>query len=145
MDNKDKIFNDLKVIITEVYGGTNLSNEAITMDSNISNDLGLGSMDMVELIMKLEEKYDFRLTAKEEEELILKQNTITIKNVVDKVAEIVEKLPVQSVSDNASGNVSLESIAHEIRQKLQKFAELPDKKISFTIEKTDNGYKLTCN
>lgn len=143
MNNKDKIFNDLKVIITEVYGGTNLSNEAITMDSNISNDLGLGSMDMVELIMKLEEKYDFRLTAKEEEELILKQNTITIKNVVDKVAEIVEKLPVQSVSDNASGNVSLESIAHEIRQKLQKFAELTDKKISFTIEKTDNGYKLS--
>ncbi len=143
--DKEKILNDLKVIITEVYGGTNLSNEAITMDSNISNDLGLGSMDMVELIMKLEEKYDFRLTAKEEEELILKQNTVTIKNVVDKVAEIVEKLPVQSVSDNASGNVSLESIAHEIRQKLQKFAELTDKKISFTIEKTDNGYKLTCN
>lgn len=142
--DKEKILNDLKVIITEVYGGTNLSNEAITMDSNISNDLGLDSMDMVELIVKLEEKYDFRLTAKEEEELILKQNTVTIKNVVDKVAEIVEKLPVQSVSDNASGNVSLESIAHEIRQKLQKFAELTDKKISFTIEKTDNGYKLSC-
>ena len=142
--DKEKILNDLRIIIMEIDRGTYLKSEAITMDSNISNDLGLDSMDMVELIVKLEEKYNFRLTAKEEEELILKQNTITIKNVVDKVAEIVEKLSVQSVSDNASGNVSLESIAHEIRQKLQKFAELPDKKISFAIEKTDNGYKLSC-
>lgn len=139
--DKEKILNDLRIIIMEIDRGTYLKSEAITMDSNISNDLGLDSMDMVELIMKLEEKYKFRLTAKEEEELILMPPTV--ENIVEKIIKIVEE-PVQSVSDNASGNVSLESIAHEIRQKLQKFAELTDKKISFTIEKTDNGYKLSC-
>ena len=139
--DKEKILNDLRNIIMEIDRGTYLKSEAITMDSNISNDLGLDSMDMVELIMKLEEKYNFRLTAKEEEKLILMPPTV--ENIVERIIKIVEE-PVQSVSDNASGNVSLESIAHEIRQKLQKFAELTDKKISFTIEKTDNGYKLSC-
>ena len=139
--DKEKILNDLRNIIMEIDRGTYLKSEAITMDSNISNDLGLDSMDMVELIMKLEEKYDFRLTAKEEEELILMPPTV--ENIVERIIKIVEE-PVQSVSDNASGNVSLESIAHEIRQKLQKFAELPNRKISFAIEKTDNGYKLSC-
>lgn len=139
--DKEKILNDLRIIIMEIDRGTYLKSEAITMDSNISNDLGLDSMDMVELIMKLEEKYNFRLTAKEEEKLILMPPTV--ENIVEKIIKIVEE-PVQSVSDNASGSVSLESIAHEIRQKLQKFAELPDKKISFAIEKTDNGYKLSC-
>ena len=139
--DKEKILNDLRIIIMEIDRGTYLKSEAITMDSNISNDLGLDSMDMVELIVKLEEKYNFRLTAKEEEKLILMPPTV--ENIVERIIKIVEE-PVQSVSDNASGNVSLESIAHEIRQKLQKFAELPDKKISFAIEKTDNGYKLSC-
>lgn len=139
--DKEKILNDLRIIIMEIDRGTYLKSEAITMDSNISNDLGLDSMDMVELIMKLEEKYNFRLTAKEEEKLILMPPTV--ENIVERIIKIVEE-PVQSVSDNASGNVSLESIAHEIRQKLQKFAELTDKKISFAIEKTDNGYKLSC-
>ena len=139
--DKEKILNDLRIIIMEIDRGTYLKSEAITMDSNISNDLGLDSMDMVELIMKLEEKYNFRLTAKEEEKLILMPPTV--ENIVERIIKIVEE-PVQSVSDNASGNVSLESIAHEIRQKLQKFAELPNRKISFAIEKTDNGYKLSC-
>ena len=140
--DKEKILNDLRVIIMDIYGGTNLSSEAITLDSNIHNDLGLDSMDMVELIMKLEQKYDFRLTAKEEEKLLLMRPTV--ENVVDKVIEIVAKTPAQSVSCSASENVSLESIAQEIRQELQKFAGLPKQKISFTVEKTDSGYKLSC-
>ncbi len=140
--DKEQVLSDLRIIIMDIYGGANLSSEAITLDSNIHNDLGLDSMDMVELIMKLEQKYNFRLTAKEEEKLLLMRPTVG--NVVDKVIEIVAKTPAQSVSDNASENGSLESIAQKIRQELQMFAGLPEQKISFTIEKTDSGYKLSC-
>jgi acyl carrier protein len=59
-----------------------LDPNAITLESNISDDLGADSLDAVELIMALEEEYDITIETEDAE------NLHTVGDVVD----LLEKL-----------------------------------------------------
>jgi len=48
------IFNRIKALMANQL---NISQDKITMDSNIINDLGADSLDVVEMLMILEEEY----------------------------------------------------------------------------------------
>lgn len=43
--------------------------EAVTMDSNIANDLGADSLDIVDLVMSLEEEFDTEIPDEEIENI----------------------------------------------------------------------------
>ena len=60
----------------------NVSPEAVKLESKIIEDLGADSLDVVELVMALEEKFDIQIPDTEEEKLI------SIQNVVDYIEKI---------------------------------------------------------
>ena len=51
----EEIFNEVKDIIVEQLG---VEADKVTMEASFIDDLGADSLDIVELIMALEEKYD---------------------------------------------------------------------------------------
>ena len=60
----------------------NVSPEAVKLESKIIEDLGADSLDVVELVMALEEKFDIQIPDTEAEKLI------SIQNVVDYIEKI---------------------------------------------------------
>ncbi len=73
------VFEKLREILA---GQLEISEEKITMDTNIIDDLGADSLDIVELIMSLEDEYGITITDESVRELY------TVREVV----EFVEKL-----------------------------------------------------
>ena len=69
----------------------------ITLDSNITGDLGADSLDIVELINVLEEKYQIEVT---DEEVM---GMLTVENVLDFVCQ---KLNVVQKSDKDDNQLS---------------------------------------
>lgn len=67
-------FEKVKEIIMETI---NCDEEKITMEASLKEDLGIDSLDAMELSMALEEAYQVTI---EEEEL---QGFVTVKNIVD--------------------------------------------------------------
>ena len=53
--NKEEIFEELKKIIVEQLG---VNEENITMQASFIDDLSADSLDKVELVMNIEEKFD---------------------------------------------------------------------------------------
>lgn len=76
----EEIFMDVKEIIVEQLG---VSEESVSLDSTFLDDLGADSLDIVELIMALEEKFNIEIPDEEVEK------AITVKDVVDYIAEQV--------------------------------------------------------
>ncbi|MFH5836619.1 acyl carrier protein [Proteiniclasticum sp. C24MP] len=72
------IFEKVKAVLVEEL---TLGEEEITMESNFE-ELGIDSLDLVELVMKLEEEFD--ITIEESEELK------TIKDVVEYISTAKE-------------------------------------------------------
>lgn len=72
------IFEKVKAVLVEEL---TLSEDEITMESNFE-ELGIDSLDLVELVMKLEEEFD--ITIEESEELK------TIKDVVEYITSAKE-------------------------------------------------------
>ena len=60
-------FEKLKKIIAEVL---NVDVEEITMDTTFVDDLGADSLDLFELVMSLEDKYDVEIPSEELEKLL---------------------------------------------------------------------------
>ncbi len=55
----DVIFEKLRDIIVEQLG---VSKEEVTMESSIENDLGADSLDLVEIVMAIEEEFNFEVS-----------------------------------------------------------------------------------
>ena len=55
----------------------NIDEEEIKMESSFINDLGADSLDIVELIMQLEEKYDIEFPDEDVEKIV------TVGNIVE--------------------------------------------------------------
>ena len=70
----DEIFNDVKEIIIEQLG---VEADKITMEASFIDDLGADSLDLVEFIMALEEKYDTEISDEVAEKMR------TVKDVVE--------------------------------------------------------------
>ena len=85
---------------TSKYGGDNMvfeqvkdsladiksvNRDTIEMDTNLSKDLGVDSIDAVELIMAVEEVYDITISVKEAEELI------TVADIVEYIEDHIEE------------------------------------------------------
>jgi len=78
LEEEKMTFEKVKEIIVETI---NCDENKITMDANLKDDLGIDSIDAMELSMALEEKFDLTI---EEEEL---QGFITVQNIVEFIDE----------------------------------------------------------
>ena len=70
----EEIFNEVKDIIVEQLG---VEVDKVTMEASFIDDLGADSLDIVELIMALEEKYDTEIADEVAEKMV------TVKDVVE--------------------------------------------------------------
>ena len=73
------VFEEVRDVVVEQL---NVSREAVKLESKIIEDLGADSLDVVELVMALEEKFDIQIPDTEAEKLI------SIQNVVDYIEKI---------------------------------------------------------
>ncbi|HHU21821.1 MAG TPA: acyl carrier protein [Clostridiales bacterium] len=73
------VFNRIRRLLTEQL---EISEDRITLDTNIIEDLGADSLDLVELIMSIEEEFGIVITSESVSELY------TVRQVV----EFIEKL-----------------------------------------------------
>ena len=74
----EEIFEEVKGIIVEQLG---VEEEKITMEASFIDDLGADSLDIVELIMALEEKYDTEIADEVAEKMA------TVKDVVEYISQ----------------------------------------------------------
>ena len=70
----EEIFNEVKDIIVEQLG---VEESKVTMEASFIDDLGADSLDIVELIMALEEKYDTEIADEVAEKMV------SVKDVVE--------------------------------------------------------------
>ena len=73
------VFEEVRDVVVEQL---NVSPEAVKLESKIIEDLGADSLDVVELIMALEEKFDIQIPDADAEKLI------SIQDVVDYIEKI---------------------------------------------------------
>lgn len=73
----EEIFEEVKSIIVEQLG---IEEEKVTMEASFIDDLGADSLDIVELVMALEEKYDTEIADEVAEKMS------TVKDVVEYIA-----------------------------------------------------------
>jgi len=64
--NEEDIFQNVKEIIVEQLG---VDEEKITLEASFTDDLGADSLDIVELVMALEEKFDTEVPDEEAEKI----------------------------------------------------------------------------
>ena len=72
--NKEEIFEELKKIIVEQLG---VNEENVTMQASFIDDLSADSLDIVELVMNIEEKFDLKIPDSEAEKIA------TVEDVVE--------------------------------------------------------------
>lgn len=73
----EEIFEEVKSIIVEQLG---IEEEKVTMEASFIDDLGADSLDIVELVMALEEKYDTEIADEVAEKMS------TVKDVVEYIS-----------------------------------------------------------
>ncbi len=59
-------FEKVKTVIVDTL---NLDEDEITMEANLMEDLGVDSLDVVELVMALEEEFDMKISNEDASEL----------------------------------------------------------------------------
>ena len=74
-------FEKLQKIIAEVL---NLSEEEIRPDSTFVDDLGADSLDVFQIIMRIEEEFDIEIDNEEAEKIT------TVQDAVDQIKKAVE-------------------------------------------------------
>ena len=68
------VFDDVRDVVVEQLS---VSPEAVKPESKIIEDLGADSLDVVELVMALEEKFEVEIPDSEAEKLISINNVVT--------------------------------------------------------------------
>lgn len=76
--NREEIFEKLKGIIVEYLG---VDAESVTMEATFVDDLSADSLDIVELIMNIEEKFDIEIADSDAEKIV------TVEDVVKYIEE----------------------------------------------------------
>ncbi len=76
------VFEQVKDSLADIKS---VNRDTIEMDTNLSKDLGVDSIDAVELIMAVEEVYDITISVKEAEELI------TVADIVEYIEDHIEE------------------------------------------------------
>lgn len=61
------MFEEMKELIAE---GLNIDESRVTEDASFKDDLGADSLDLFELVMSLEDKYDVEIPSEELEKLL---------------------------------------------------------------------------
>jgi acyl carrier protein len=72
------IFDEVKEVIVEQL---NVNADEVKLESNFVEDLGADSLDVVELVMALEEKFEIEIPDSEAEKIA------TVKDVVDYIEQ----------------------------------------------------------
>ena len=75
---REEIFNEVKAIIVEELGQ---KEDNVTLESNLETDFGADSLDAIELVCSLEDKFGIKIP--DEEAMALR----TVKQLVDFVEE----------------------------------------------------------
>lgn len=75
------IFEDVRDVVVEQL---NVSADAVKLESKIIEDLGADSLDVVELIMALEEKFEVEIPDSDAEKLISIQDVVDYIQNLDK-------------------------------------------------------------
>lgn len=78
--SSEEVFEKVKETIIEQIGVTDT---AVTMEASFIDDLGADSLDIVELIMALEEKFDMEIPDADAEKIV------TVGDVVEYIKEHV--------------------------------------------------------
>jgi len=68
------VFDDVKAIIVEQLG---VKPEEVTSGASFVDDLGADSLDTVELVMALEEKFDLEIPDEDAEKLLTVQDAVS--------------------------------------------------------------------
>jgi acyl carrier protein len=77
------VFEKVRAILAEQF---DVEEDSITPDTNIQEDLGADSLDVVDLIMMLEDEFEFEVPDSEVE------NVKTVGSLVDFIKESVNSL-----------------------------------------------------
>lgn len=72
--SEEEIFQTLKEIIVEQLG---VEEEKITLESTFADDLGADSLDVVELVMAIEERFEVEISDDQADKIT------TVKDLVD--------------------------------------------------------------
>ena len=76
------VFEDVRDVVVEQLS---VSPDQVKLDSKIIEDLGADSLDVIELVMALEEKFGIEIPDSESEKLV------SIKDVVDYIENLPKK------------------------------------------------------
>lgn len=76
------VFEQVKESLADIKS---VNRDTIEMDTNLSKDLGVDSIDAVELIMAVEEVYGITISVKEAEELT------TVADIVEYIEDHIEE------------------------------------------------------
>ena len=68
------VFDDVKAIIVEQLG---VKPEEVTPNASFVDDLGADSLDTVELVMALEEKFDLEIPDEDAEKILTVQDAVS--------------------------------------------------------------------
>lgn len=79
---KEEIFNSVKEIIMEQL---DVEEEKVTMEASFIDDFGADSLDIVEIVMNLEEKFDLEIEDSEAEKLTTVEDAVNF--IASKKAE----------------------------------------------------------
>ena len=74
----EEVFNDLKVILSEEF---EVEEELITLDASFYDEMGLDSLDAIDLVVNISDKYNIDIGNKAIEE------TKTIQQLIDAVLD----------------------------------------------------------
>lgn len=75
------VFEDVKDVVVEQLS---VSPDAVKLDSKIIEDLGADSLDVVELVMALEEKFNIEIPDSEAEKLVSIQDVVSYVENLEK-------------------------------------------------------------
>lgn len=76
--NKEEVFETMKEIIVEQLG---VEKDKVTMEATFVDDLSADSLDIVELVMNIEEKFDMEIPDDAAEKIV------TVEDVVNYICE----------------------------------------------------------
>lgn len=90
--SEEEIFQDLKEIIIEQLG---VEEEKVTLEASFTDDLGADSLDVVELVMALEEKFNVEISDEKADKISTVEDLVKyIKELKQNNKKVIAKLAI---------------------------------------------------